>query len=96
MTGVKPPERDENMKEESQEAVTQKMDQLNRSHPILQFFQTEHLPPNLQSVSRLFQRLAYQLADDLPPGAEKAVALRKLLEGKDAAVRAVVGEIRNS
>jgi hypothetical protein len=55
---------------------------------ILQFFEYRHLPPELQSVSRLFYELARVLVETLPRNAERTVALRKLLEGKDAAVRA--------
>lgn len=56
---------------------------------VLQFFQWSHLPPHLQAVSRPFADLANQVADG-PANAETTVALRKLLEAKDAAVRAVL------
>lgn len=56
---------------------------------ILQFFQFSHLPPHLQDVSRSFCELAERVADG-PQNAEATVALRKLLEAKDAAVRAVL------
>lgn len=55
---------------------------------ILQFFAYEHLPPYLQEVSEPFCVLAYQLVEMLPRNPERTVALRKLLEAKDAAVRA--------
>jgi hypothetical protein len=58
---------------------------------IMQFFAWEHLPPHLQAVSRPFGELA-QLVAEGPPNAETTVALRKLLEAKDAAVRAVVAK----
>ena len=54
---------------------------------ILQFFAYDHLPGNLQAVSRPFCDLAVTIADG-PQNAEVTVALRKLLEAKDAAVRA--------
>lgn len=54
---------------------------------ILQFFTYEHLPPHLQDVSRPFAELA-QVLMVLPRNPERTVALRKLLESKDAAVRA--------
>ena len=57
---------------------------------LLQFFSFAHLPQHLQGVSRGFGELAYQIADALPDGPEKTVALRKLLEAKDAGVRAVL------
>lgn len=56
--------------------------------PILQFFAYEHLPPNLQAVSGPFGVLAKHVVDVLPRNPERTVALRKLLEAKDAAVRA--------
>lgn len=55
---------------------------------ILQFFESDHLPPHLQEVSKPFQALAEALVTQLPRNPERTVALRKLLEAKDAAVRA--------
>jgi hypothetical protein len=56
--------------------------------PILRYFAFEHLPPDLQEVSRPIGELAAQMADTLPPGAELTAGLRKLLEAKDCFVRA--------
>lgn len=56
--------------------------------PILQFFAYEHLPVHLQEISKPFGELAKQITDSLPRNPERTVALRKLLESKDAAVRA--------
>jgi len=55
--------------------------------PILQFFRYSHLPAPLQEVSKPFTELA-DFVMTLPPSPERTVALRKLLEAKDAAVRA--------
>lgn len=55
---------------------------------ILQFFTYEHLPPELQEISAPFCKAAHQLVEILPRNPERSVALRKLLEAKDAAVRA--------
>jgi len=63
------------------------MDSLN---DILQFFDYEHLPPHLQAVSKPFGELARTMAADLPNNPERDVCLRKLLEAKDCAVRAVL------
>lgn len=57
---------------------------------ILQFFAFAHLPPHLQAVSMPFGELADQIVATLPRNPERTVALRKLLEAKDAAVRALV------
>lgn len=54
---------------------------------ILQFFKFEHLPPHLQEVSKPFAEQAERIMA-LPRNPERTVALRKLLESKDAAVRA--------
>ncbi len=71
---------------------------------ILQFFAYEHLPPHLQTVSKPFGDLARLLVygsdvagspdynNPLPRNPERTVALRKLLEAKDAAVRALVAK----
>jgi len=56
--------------------------------PILQFFAYGHLPPHLQAVSQPFCDLAYTLVESLPANTERDAAFRKLLEAKDAAVRA--------
>lgn len=56
---------------------------------LLRFFEYEHLPPDLQEVSKPFADLANHVALG-PENAETTVALRKLLEAKDAAVRAAL------
>lgn len=56
--------------------------------PILHFFHYAHLPPKLQETSKAFFLLAAHVVNTLPRNAERTVALRKLLEAKDAAVRA--------
>jgi len=58
--------------------------------PILQYFTYDHLPPHLASVSQPWCELARLITATLPQNAERTVALRKLLEGKDAAVRAAL------
>jgi hypothetical protein len=71
---------------------------------MLQFFGYEHLPAHLQAVSKPFHDLAYALVmgdnvpeagtvtigGPLPANPERTVALRKLLEAKDCAVRALI------
>lgn len=57
---------------------------------VLQYFEYGHLPTHLQDVSKPFGELAFQVADRVPNSQETTVALRKLLEAKDAAVRAVL------
>ncbi|WP_019053598.1 hypothetical protein [Sphingobium xenophagum] len=57
---------------------------------ILRYFHYSHLPTVLQAASRPFCELARHIVETLPRNPERTVALRKLLEAKDAAVRANV------
>ncbi len=58
--------------------------------PIMKHFRYEHLPEKLQAVSIWFHQLAHEMSRTLPACEERSVALRKLLESKDAAVRAAL------
>lgn len=53
-----------------------------------QHFKYDHLPPYLQEISKPFCDLAEQICKTIPRNPERSVALRKLLESKDCAVRA--------
>lgn len=64
--------------------------QRERHDPMLRWFAYEHLPDRLQGRSKPFYELAQHLVDTLEPSAERTVALRKLLEAKDCAVRAAL------
>lgn len=55
---------------------------------LMQFFAYAHLPAHLQEISKPFGELAELIATSLPSNPERTVALRKLLEAKDCAVRA--------
>lgn len=57
---------------------------------MLQFFNYSHLPPHLQAVSKSFAILAESIIEELPRNPERTAALRKLLEAKDCAVRAML------
>lgn len=54
---------------------------------LLKFFNYSHLPEPLQTASRQFHDVAWWVAKG-PQNAETVMALRKLLEAKDCAVRA--------
>jgi len=56
---------------------------------LLQFFDEENFRPELQAIAAPFRELADWLIDTLDRNPERTVALRKLLEARDAAVRAV-------
>lgn len=58
---------------------------------ILRYFEYDHLPAGLQDISKPFCDLARTLVDNESlDGPELTVALRKLLEAKDCAVRAAL------
>lgn len=61
------------------------------SSPIMKYFAYQHLPAHLQEVSKPIGDLATLMDQTLPDGAEKSAGLRKLLEAKDALVRAKLG-----
>ena len=66
----------------------EELDKLNPAVAhLLKFFAYGHLPPHLQEISKPFCDLAELMVRSLPSNAELTVALRKLLESKDAAVR---------
>ena len=57
---------------------------------LMQFFSYEHLPERFQDISKPFGELAKLISESLPDNPEKTTALRKLLEAKDCAVRALI------
>lgn len=59
---------------------------------ILQFFTHSHLRTDMQNVSKPFGDLALNIVNTLPRNPERTVALRKLLEAKDAAVRSLLAK----
>jgi len=63
---------------------------MEKQDRMMQFFAYEHLPAHLQAVSKPFGELAKHMVDSLPINAERTAGLRKLLEAKDCAVRAVL------
>ena len=57
---------------------------------MLKLFAYGHLErEDLLAVSKRFHDLAHELVELVPAGPEQTVSLRKLLEAKDAAVRAI-------
>lgn len=60
--------------------------------PMMRWFSYDHLPPALQETLRPYCELAQWIVKTLPRTAERTVSLRKLLEAKDAAVRAAMVE----
>lgn len=76
------------MNEDIHPAPQEFTDEQLAADPILRFFHYGHLPEALRATSRHFCALAWIIIDTLPRNPERTVALRKLLEAKDAAVRA--------
>ena len=61
-----------------------------KTHYLLQFFEFNHLPKDLQRVSEPFAILAEKIRWHCPDNPESTAALRKLLEAKDCAVRSLL------
>lgn len=57
---------------------------------LLRYFTFAHLPPHLQVISRPCAELADAMVDAIADGPELTAGLRKLLEAKDAFVRAAL------
>lgn len=72
---------------ESTEARVERLTDVDR---MIQFFRFAHLPEHLRTVSEQFASLACDLVAGVSSNPERTVALRKLLEAKDCAVRAVL------
>lgn len=84
-------------------ADAHKKELLEGLHPgtgqLLELFEYKHLPPHLQEISKKFHDLAWDMAlQQTERGAEQTTCLRKLLEGKDCAVRmgVPIGQIGNN
>lgn len=60
------------------------------SESILQFFGEDRVPedPEIKAVTSVFHELAKIIVIDIPRNPERTVALRKLLEARDAVIRA--------
>jgi len=59
---------------------------------LMQYFSYTHLPEHLQIISKPFGEMAAELVVGLPRNPERTMALRKLLEAKDCAVRAYLAK----
>lgn len=56
----------------------------------LRYFAYAHLPEKLQAISKPFCELAKHIVTTIPDSRERDKALDRLLESKDAAVRAAL------
>ena len=57
---------------------------------MMKWLSWRHLPPELQNIVQLYQELGMSICANIPAGPERTVALRKLVESKDCAVRAII------
>ena len=57
---------------------------------MLKWFDFDHLSGEVRGISVNFSTLVFEIMQTIEPGPERTVCLRKLVESKDAAVRAVV------
>ncbi len=78
------------MMEKEDAALTKALEESGEH--IAQFFVFAHLPFILQETSRHFALVAATIIATIPRNPERTVALRKLLEAKDAAVRAAIAK----
>lgn len=62
------------------------------NHQYSRYFKYDQLPPRLQQVSKPFCELARWMIATLPDNRMSAIALEKLIEVKDAAVRSALDE----
>lgn len=58
--------------------------------PIYKYFSYMHLPANAQSMGKMFKGVADVILMASEPNTERTMALRKLLEAKDCAIRATL------
>lgn len=57
---------------------------------MMKWLSVAHLPDSLRPIVGEYRALGEIICNDIPPGPERTVALRKLVESKDCAVRAII------
>lgn len=73
-----------------QEPTEEQLVEAERDLPVRKFFSYAHLPPHLASGSRPFCELAYHVIATIKRTAERTIALRRILDAKDQAVRCLL------
>lgn len=89
---------DDKQQQEADEALTKRIlfhmdrpDALDLRERMMRHFRFAHLrSERMRAMSRGFAILALQVVEGVPGSAERTVALRKLVEAKDCAVRCVI------
>lgn len=60
-------------------------------HPLMRWLDSSHIQDDeLGFMVEQFEHVARQVDTNVPDGSEKTTAIRKLIEAKDAACRAVI------
>lgn len=78
-------------KAERPKVLKEKRDALHpTTEEVLKYFNYQHLPPHLQSISRACHDLMVEMVNTLPCNPQLTRGLHKLLEAKDCFVRANV------
>lgn len=76
---------------DNEERLDEVREELAGGERMMKWFRFAQLPPGpMRETSKRFCRLAVELVYSVAPGPERTVALRKLVESKDCAVRAVI------
>jgi hypothetical protein len=60
----------------------------DRRHAMLRWFAYKHLPEEMHRIATTFDAMAQWMVEVIPASDEATVAMRKLLESRDAAIRA--------
>ncbi|MFC1418726.1 hypothetical protein [Streptacidiphilus cavernicola] len=60
------------------------------SEPLLRYFEAGHLPAHLREVSLMVGEVARRAVRLLPPGEQRRLGVQRLLDAKDALVRAAL------
>lgn len=63
---------------------------------MMKWLSYQQLPSHLQLVSKPYWDLGILICNSIPAGPERTVALRKLVESKDCAVRAIIEGMESS
>lgn len=62
--------------------------------PLLRWFDTAHMIDPLKGLVRTYESMARAVVAQIPPSAERTIALRELISSKDNAVRGMVDALR--
>lgn len=67
---------------------------MDNDEPLLRWFDSEHLKDPLKGLMRTYESMARAVVAQIPPSAERTLALRDLIASKDNAVRGLVDALK--